>query len=481
MQRNDGFRQNIGWGSIFDTMMAFRLFILGAASLSLGPLSAQNNPASAAANSPVQHYDAQTHQPLYRKTYSLINRGPVYKGLYYNPEYVDAVSWGMWYSNESMTDVSPLAQNDQFFHSRGGWGTEILSGNLFPKLNPKFKPCAPANWQSNGWSTADLKSHLEKSNTSRGALYAGFGMGMGFYGRGERSNVTLNTLREDSGYTYLHNFSVSLWGKLHYESKLTVSGLTVYPFTSVAVGSKIFSTNQEVHTYLTLTDYESPTGSNVKSQAVLATEFCVGAKIKLGQTVSLMVSQSFLNSGDINAVDLSQSKFNGLAFDLHTVRMNTTQSQFKVGLVFDLSESRYYQYKVQDNQWDTLWYYEAEMPPPVDSMVYDSATKTLVKVKYFTCPCCVTNQSGTSPNLHNGAVPIYSPQKSAPQNTAPARIPDQNPVPTNRSWDSGWNNEPAPAPNRNRTSNDSGWSSGSNAPSSGKRPAPSISAPKIKN
>gem|GEM_PF-1284284 len=35
MQRNDGFRQNIGWGSIFDTMMAFRLFILGTASLSL--------------------------------------------------------------------------------------------------------------------------------------------------------------------------------------------------------------------------------------------------------------------------------------------------------------------------------------------------------------------------------------------------------------------------------------------------------------
>lgn len=476
MQGNDGRRQKNQRLSIFGHMKRFHLFVFGAASLSLGPLVAQTASTPGAVTSPDQHFDAQTHQPIYRKTYSLVKRGPVYQGIYYNPEYVDDVSWGMWYSNESMTSDVSLAQNPNYFQSRGGWGTEILSGNLFPKLNPKFKPQAPANWQNNGWSTADLKSHLEKNPTSRGALYAGFGMGMGFYGRGDRNNVTLNTIREDSGYTYMHNYSVSLWGKLHYERKMQWGGVTVYPFSSVAVGPKIFSTNQEVHTYLTLTDYESPTGSNIHSQAVFFTEFCVGAKIKLGQAVSLMVSQSFLQSGDIDAVDLAQTTFNGLAFDLHKVRMNTNQSQFKVGLVFDLSERTYYQYKVADNHVDTVWFYEAEMPPPVDSFVYDSVTKTKVKVKYFTCPCCVTNQTGTAPKLYNGAVPIYTPSPAAP-----ARIPDQSSSPSNRTWNSDWNSNQNPPPSR--TPSSSGWngSSGSNSAGSGKRPAPSISAPKIKN
>jgi hypothetical protein len=463
MQGNDGRRQFIGLVSIFGHMMRFRMFVLGAASLSLGPLVAQTNPASVASSSPQQHYDAQTHQPIYRKSYSLVNRGPVYKGIYYNPEYVDGVSWGMWYSNESMTDPQALAQNPDYFNTRGGWGTEFLSGNLFPKISPKFKPTLPANWQSKGWGAADIKSHLENNTASRGALYAGFGMGMGFYGRGDRNNVTLNTLREDSGYTFLTNYSVSLWGKLHYERKLQLSGVVLYPFTSVAVGPRIFTTNQEVHTYLTLTDYESPTGSNVYTKAVFASEFCLGTKIKLGQAVSLLVSQSFWSSGDIDVVDLSQSKFNGLAYDLQKVRMNTTQSQFKVGLVFDLSERRYYSYKVSDNQTDTIWYYEAQMPPPVDSFVYDSATKTMVKVKYFTCPCCVTNHTGSAPNMHNGAVPIYTPAKPAPVQREPARFNDNNASP-------------------NRNSGGFGSSSGSNSSgSSGKRPAPSISAPKIKN
>jgi hypothetical protein len=275
---------------------------------------------------------------------------------------------------------------------------------------------------------------------------------------------------------------VSLWGKLHYERKLQLGGVVLYPFTSVAVGPRIFTTNQEVHTYLTLTDYESPTGSNVYTKAVFASEFCLGTKIKLGQAVSLLVSQSFWSSGDIDVVDLSQSKFNGLAYDLHKVRMNTTQSQFKVGLVFDLSERRYYSYKVSDNQTDTIWYYEAQMPPPVDSFVYDSATKTMVKVKYFTCPCCVTNQTGSAPILHNGAVPIYTPAKPAPVQREPARFNDSNSSPNNGSWNSNWdaNNPPS-----NRNSSGFGGSSGSNnsgsSGSSGKHPAPSISAPKIKN
>jgi hypothetical protein len=53
-----------------------------------------------------------------------------------------------------MLDRSDLAQNPNYFQSRGGWGTEILSANLLPKISPEFKPYAPENWQSNGLSAA---------------------------------------------------------------------------------------------------------------------------------------------------------------------------------------------------------------------------------------------------------------------------------------------------------------------------------------
>jgi hypothetical protein len=451
-------------GVIFDCMKCLRNILLGAASLSLGPTFAQVSPS--------QHYDAQTHQPLYKLSYSLIKSGPTYKGFYYDPEYANGATWGIWYSNESMLDRSDLAQNPNYFQSRGGWGTEILSANLLPKISPEFKPYAPENWQSNGLSAADAKSFLEKSQTSRGALYAGMGIGMGFYGKGDRSNVTLNTVREDSGYTYLNNQSVSIWGKVHYEKKAQLAGVSLYPFVSLAAGPRIFFANQQVNTYLTLTEYESPTANSAFSDAVFATEFSVGTKIRLGSVVSLLVSQSWWSSADVTVVDLTQSRFNGLSFDLTKAKLSGSQSQWKVGFVFDLSEKRYHQYKVADAGVDTQWYYEVQMPPPVDSMVYDSVSKTYVKVKYFTCPCCLTNQNGQVQPQNLQAVPIYVPGANQQRNDA-------------GRWDSGSDN---PRFNNDRSNHSGSWdgssssgSSGSVIGGSGKLPAPTISSPKIKN
>lgn len=451
--------RNFLWVVIFDLMKSLRRILLGAASLSLGPVFAQL--------SPTQHYDAQTNQPLYKLSYSLVKTGPIYKGFYYDPEYASGATWGIWYSNESMLDRAPLAQNPQYFQGRGGWGTEILSGNLLPKLSPEFKPQAPENWQSKGLSAADAKSYLEKSQTARGALYAGMGLGMGFYGKSDRSNVTLNTVREDSGYTYLNNQSFSFWGKLHYEKKAQLGGVTMYPFVSVAIAPRIFYTHQQVKTYLTLTEYESPTANSAFSDAVLATEFALGTKIRLGSVVSLMVSTSLWSSADITVVDLANSRFNGLAFDLAKTRISSNQTQWKVGFVFDLSEQRYHQYKVTDSRTDTQWYYEVQTPPPVDSMIYDSVSKTYVKVKYFTCPCCLTNQNGQIQQQNLQAVPIYVPNNNQNRNE-------------NNRGDEGYINSGS---GFGRNSGRNWNSSGSSGSSGGSRrlPAPSISAPKIKN
>jgi hypothetical protein len=227
-----------------------------------------------------------------------------------------------------------------------------------------------------------------------------------------------------------------------------------------------------VNTYLTLTEYESPTANSAFSDAVFATEFSVGTKIRLGSVVSLLVSQSWWSSADVTVVDLTQSRFNGLSFDLTKAKLSGSQSQWKVGFVFDLSEKRYHQYKVADAGVDTQWYYEVQMPPPVDSMVYDSVSKTYVKVKYFTCPCCITNQNGQVQPQNLQAVPIYVPGANQQRNDA-------------GRWDSGSDN---PRFNNDRSNHSGSWngssssgSSGSVIGGSGKLPAPTISAPKIKN
>jgi hypothetical protein len=476
-------------------MMRLHWIILGAASLSLGHTQAQSNPPQPVEQiSTVQRYDAQTHQPLYRRTYSLSTPTTKYRGFYYNPEYIDRVSWGLWYSNESLTDPQPLAQNPAYFQSRGGMGTEILSGNLLPKLSPSFKHQAPENWQSKGYSTSDVKHYLEKSQTARGALYAGFGFGFGFLGRGERSNVTLNTNREDSGYTYLKNQVVSMWGKVQYEKRTDLGAITLYPFVSVAAGPRIFTTQQDVYTYLTLTDYESPTANVAYDRAVFATEFTLGTKVRLGSAVSLFVSQSFWRSTDIDFVDLQASKFNGLAYDLVKSKLSSNTMQWKVGLVFDLSEARYYSYQVDQTVMDTLWYYQAIAPTPVDSMVYDSASQSWVKVRYYTCPCCLNppqSNTVTLPQTATGEAlletikpagtsnPIQQSQTVNPSNSANPSGRNRNNEPPRYYYEEPtyrYSNPSDTPPNRS-----SGTNRNTEISPGGKRPAPTISAPKIKN
>jgi hypothetical protein len=95
-----------------------------------------------------------------------------------------------------------------------------------------------------------------------------------------------------------------------------------------------------------------------------------------------------------------------------------------------------------------------------------------VKVKYFTCPCCLTNQNGQVQPQNLQAVPIYVPGANQQRNDA-------------GRWDSGSDN---PRFNNDRSNHSGSWdgssssgSSGSVIGGSGKLPAPTISAPKIKN
>ncbi len=461
--------------TIFGRMKRIRLIVLVAASLSLGPLVAQTASIPVAVKSPNQHLDAQTHQPIYRKTYSLVQTGPTDMSFKYNPEYANGVTWGIWYSNESMTDPTDFAQNSNFYRNRGGWGTEFLSANLLPKIAPKFAPFPPENWQSQKMKIADVKVFMEKSQAKSGALYAGLGMGMGFYGKGSRSNVSFNTVREDSGYTYLKSESVSIWGKLLYEKKARLLGVTLYPFVSISAGPRIFYTQQQMKTYLTLLEYESPSSNNAFTDVVFASEFSIGSKIKLNDVVSLFVSQSFWSSSDIELVDLNQSKFNGLAYDLIKSKISGNQTQLKIGFYIDLVESRNYGY-IEQAKIDTVWHYEAQIPPPVDSMIYDSLTKTMVKVKYFTCPCCLTN-SNVKIQKNEDLFPVNLPNNSGGKGDYLMR---GSPIENNPGMNNSGSSPIWTLPESTRSSSPKKNSTPKSS-SPKKLPAPSISAPKIKN
>lgn len=452
---------------------------MGAASLSLGPIAAQTSTPSISN----QQYNANIHKPLMVMAYFLQEAYPTYSYFSYNPAYTDVATWGFWYSNESFTAKQGIAQINEY-QNRSGWGTEILSGNVLPKIHPKFNNSVKSDWFMNGGNLANVKNKLENGNPKWGALYWGGGLGMGFYGRGNRNNVTLNTVREDSGYTYLNSQSINFWAKLHYEKKHG----QFYPFASVAVGPRIYITNQQVYTYLTLTDYESPTANTVFSDAVWATEFTLGTKWKVSNGVSFMISTSLINGGDVTLVNKELSTFNGLAHILVKERVSSNQIQWKAGVVFDLSGSRTHRYQTANKRIDTIWYFKEMPPPPQDTLIYDSSLKEYVRVRYYVCPCCLPSQSAIiqsetpiNPNPNSSSEMVLPRNQGSPVYISPS--PSQNqPYPNSGFIDNFPNN------NRNSSNGSNGFEnntvrdrSNSSSQPRQKMPAPTISAPKIKN
>jgi hypothetical protein len=120
---------------------------------------------------------------------------------------------------------------------------------------------------------------------------------------------------------------------------------------------------------------------------------------------------------------------------------------------------------------DTLWHFERIITPPVDSFVYDSASKTMALVKYFHCPCCAESQ-GLNDQLRQKA-------QSAP-------IPNNNNAPSTVSPSQGattYSSDQNEDAQENRTPKSDKKPNNSSTPKPKKKPAPTIinSQPKKKS
>lgn len=286
-----------------------------------------------------------------------------YKFVSIPSTYVRDASWGFHYSNESM--LKPLAWDVQnHYQSAGGWSTEILSGNKI-----KYKP---------------LEQVL-------GAFYIGAGMGMGFYGSGNRYNVSLSTLRDDSAYTKLRSSSFTFYLKAQWEKAFG----RFYPFITFAAGPRMFYTNQVVRTYAMVTDYETSTSHNILFSTSLGYEIAAGMKLRIGNRTYLYGSISQWNGNNISLQDLDHSTFNGLAFgNSVTHEINPNQWMYKMGIVFDLSADKTQKVEERAAYLDTSYVTDVYVVNNLgDSTISNNSTNSSnQQIRYLPCPCCDQNQ-----------------------------------------------------------------------------------------
>ncbi|MSP58504.1 MAG: hypothetical protein EXR17_06525 [Flavobacteriaceae bacterium] len=351
-------------------------------------------------------------------------------------DYIQDISWAIWYSNESINKVLDWDINGGYSKS-SGWGTEFMSGNVRKKQG--------SSNLKNTIALSELKPNISEKLAKNNALYWGFGMGMGFYSRGKKSNVVLNTTRDDSGYTRLVSNSMHFWGKLHWERRFG----SFYPFIAIAAGPRIFYTNQQVRTYLTLSDYDSPTAHNALTSVSLAYELTAGIKKRVANHVYFFASISALDGSDVTLANLHESKFNGLAYNLDIKQLRPTQTMVRLGVIFDLSHNNIQKKEVRAPYDDTIWY------SSITKTVHDSINNVKVYTRYIYCPCCGQNNINTSQN-QNQQYP--SPFLMVSEKTRAYENSKSNSYRINY---------------RNKTG-------AGNLPSS-KKPAPKIAVPKINN
>jgi hypothetical protein len=201
--------------------------------------------------------------------------------------------------------------------------------------------------------------------------YMGFDFGMQFYGRSKNNPVVLNNTTQDSGYTRLGTLSLDFLVRGHIE----FGQYRLKPYVNVFAGPRIYSTNQHVASYLSLKNNESSTDHNASSAVSLLYGAGVGLRYRVSKVVSLDVRGEYMNGTAVNLVNMDKSKFNGLSYDLNKFTVNPEYLQWKVGLLFDLSEDD----SKEENSQQSHTNYERQ---PV-YYYYDSVQKRNIPL----CPC----------------------------------------------------------------------------------------------
>lgn len=219
-------------------------------------------------------------------------------------------------------------------------------------------------------------------------IYGGFDFGMQFYGKGKKSGVTLNTTNQDSGYTHLSTYSIDFFARGHFE----YAKFRLIPYINIAAGPRLYSTNQKVASYLPLKDNESSSISNAHTSVSMMAGLSAGLRWRVGKVVSLDFRYEWMTGTPVKLVDMKNSTFNGLNYDLKINKVTPNIEQFKFGVLFDISEREYDKKLIKEGYWKDIAY---------DSLYVDPKDSNKVYLPCNCSPCPSSRPSEASPTYND--------------------------------------------------------------------------------
>ncbi|PCJ66682.1 MAG: hypothetical protein COA58_04275 [Bacteroidetes bacterium] len=109
------------------------------------------------------------------------------------------------------------------------------------------------------------------------------------------------------------------------------------PYVTAFGGPRIYSTGQKVALYNTPNDSEGSTRETITASAAWSSGIGIGAKFRVNQFMYFDARYEMLFTRDKQVVDLAGSYVSGANYKLRHVTQSGSSTQFKLGLIFDLS------------------------------------------------------------------------------------------------------------------------------------------------
>lgn len=296
-------------------------------------------------------------------------------------------------------------------------------------------------YNSGGFNLQFMSGHAKRLKTNNIGIYGGLDFGVQFMGKSEKSNVELNTTTLDSGFTRLSNRAYDIFARFHVE----YTGNVIVPYFTAFAGPRINATGQLVKSYTPLIDHERSSYNNAYTSASLNYGIGVGVRVQLNRTISLDARYEYMGATEAKLMDLNNAQFNGLSYRRNLSDLAQEYNFFKIGVIFNLSTSRYEKKVVKEGYYKETVY---------DSLTIDSSDEN---IRYLPCkdlPC--------DPKTFKSRYKVEEMEETDSQPNGNGGIYRETETDTNT----------VPHRNRNRT----GTSSGGNT----SRPAPTIKAPSPK-
>lgn len=292
------------------------------------------------------------------------------------PEVKDLSQTRLLFSADSVR--KRLARNDYTF--RDGF-----IGMHFTWQNPLAEELIDSTRQNAGFNIQFMSRNLMSQSPWGG--YLGFDFGMQFYGRGKRTNVALNTVSGDSGWTRLSTISFDFFARGHLE----FAAGKIVPYINGFAGPRLYSTNQRVESFLPLKETESGSTSNASVSMSMMYGLGAGLRFRLSDVVSLDFRGEYMAGTPVKMVDLDNSSFNGLTYNLKKFTANPEYYQLKFGVLFNIGDDETYQ-QTTNNQQQTQYIYR-NVESPAQYEYYDSSSGKWMSIPMCPCNCDSTGKS----------------------------------------------------------------------------------------